>query len=413
MPLLLGQLVYTSFSGRGYRNVASAQVPTEIQQAFIQRVVSQHWDSYEPPKSEYRAVYLHQVSPEHTLFGWLYNDGEDDMGRNDVPYFHCYYLAEPLRDFQLENIFTCLQKGPLALIDRHSLPASLETIVVPTPWTFSDNFWSYQPAKPGVAIPLSVRNRSHIAWEQGVLLELFVPVEQQEMVIDRNAQSEEQEIGNLSIYTHYLVEGIETGAAALNEDAAVMESGVTKTYRNERLQIYEQALVEAIESEYPLSDNTRNSLKRLQQILRLTDEDIEPNFFKSPIQKQQKKLVSGAIKSKNVTPLKALNEAFAVKEANTRSRMGTVFPQILSSVQSVKIGSRESDRHNSVLAYRNSQLLLRVGIVATVLALTGSIYGLVQIRICAPSKPELIPSESSHILFKNLRDASGFLDRTP
>ena len=106
MPVLLNQLVYTSFSEVGFRAISSIQVPTQIQQAFIQQVVYKYWDSYDPPRSGYRAAYVHQVSPEHTLFGWMYNDGHDDLGRSHVPYFVCYYLAELLDAVQLENIFT-------------------------------------------------------------------------------------------------------------------------------------------------------------------------------------------------------------------------------------------------------------------------------------------------------------------
>ena len=206
MNLLLGQLVYTSFAGMGFRLLASEQVPKELQQAFI-GVASQHWDSYAPPKSGYRAVYLHQVTPEQSLFGWLYNDGADDMGRSDVPYFICYYLAAPLNAVQLENIFTFLQKGPAALIDRHSPPTSLKTVVVP-------DLWSYQPTCPGVAIPLGVHKRSHVALKQEELLHIFVSVDEQNTIIELNAQTDEQQIAKLSIYIRYLVKSIERGAAA-------------------------------------------------------------------------------------------------------------------------------------------------------------------------------------------------------
>ncbi len=168
MPFILGQLVYTSFPEVGFKVLASAQVPGSIQQAFIQQVVYQHWDSYSPPKPGYRAVYLHQVAPEHNLFGWLYNDGLDDTGRSHVPYFVCYYLAERLHTVQLEKIFACLRRGPVALSDRQRPPATLETLIAP-------DLWSYQPARTGVAIPLGIREHSHTALEQGNLLDLFVP----------------------------------------------------------------------------------------------------------------------------------------------------------------------------------------------------------------------------------------------
>jgi len=180
MPLL-GQLVYTSFPGVGFKALASAQVPIEIQQAFIQQVVHQRWNSYKPPSSGYRAAYIHQVTLEHTLFGWLYNDEVDDLGRTNVPYFVCYYLAELLHADKIENIFTCLHKGPVALIDQQHLPVALETIVAP-------DLWSHLPAHIGVAIPASVRERSHVVLKQKKLLDAFVSVDEGVMVTELNGQ---------------------------------------------------------------------------------------------------------------------------------------------------------------------------------------------------------------------------------
>ena len=167
MPLLYGQLVYTSFPEVGYKALASAHVPKEIQLAFIEQVVYQYWDSYNPPESGYRAAFLHQITPEHTLFGWLYNDGSDDLGRSHVPYFVCYYYPQLLHAVQLEKIFACLHSGPIALIDRQRLPDVVETILVPE--------CNYRPARRGVAIPKGVRDRSHIELKHNRLLDIFVP----------------------------------------------------------------------------------------------------------------------------------------------------------------------------------------------------------------------------------------------
>src|ERR687885_384959 len=64
----------------------------------------------------------------------------------------------------------------------------------------------------------------------------------------------------------------------LPEDAATIEAEVLKPYREykKKLHEYEQALVEAIQHEYPLSDYTRGELRDLQQVLSLRDEDIAP-----------------------------------------------------------------------------------------------------------------------------------------
>lgn len=185
MPLL-GQLVYTSFSGVGFKALASAQVPPQIQQAFIEQVVYQYWDSYNPPGFGFRAAYLYQVTHEQTLFGWLFNDGLDDLGRGHVPYFICYCLSEPLHVSQLEKIFTCLQRGPVALINRQCLPATLEPI-------FAPGSLDYQPIRRGVGIPLEVHKQGYAALQQGSLLDLFIPLDEQETVL--NEQCQEQETG--------------------------------------------------------------------------------------------------------------------------------------------------------------------------------------------------------------------------
>ena len=248
MPLLLGQLVYTSFPGVGFRVLASTQVPSEIQQAFIHKVVYQHWDSHNPPKSGYRAAYIHQVTLEHTLFGWLYNDGPDDLGRSHVPYFVCYCYSGLVDAVQLENILTCLHRGPVALIDRHSLPSALETVVAP-------DLWSYQPARIGVAISLGVRKRSHVALKHRRLLEVFIPVNERKMVT-QHEHSEQQE-ANFSIYTSYLVGSNETGATDLNRDTAAMSAEALKPYQEykEQLQRYEQPFVQEFQRDPPISDN--------------------------------------------------------------------------------------------------------------------------------------------------------------
>jgi len=391
MDFPLGQLIYTSFPGIGFRTLVSAQVPTEVQQVFIQRVVSQYWDSYNPPPSGYRAVYLHQVTLEDCLFGWLYNDGADDIGRTHLPYFICYYLAEPLQTVQLENVFTFLYRGPVALIDRQNSPSSLETIVAP-------NLWNYQPARSGVAIPSVVNVRSHIALKRGERLDLFVSVNEQETAIELEAETYEQQAAELSIYTRYLIEAIETGVVDLVdlEDEPIIKDRVIKPYQEykKRLQLYEQALVEVIQHEYPINYNTRNSLKGFQQSLQLIDKDvelIEARIAQQTKVAQRQELITGAIKG---------NEAVAVNAVNTYSSIRTALPHILSTLLSFNIGTHR----NSILAYRNSQLLLKVGIAATVLALFGSIYGLLETSVFAPSKFEFISSASSPIFYKTFAE---------
>ena len=61
----------------------------------------------------------------------------------------------------------------------------------------------------------------------------------------------------------------------LPEEAEAIEDEVLNPYRKyrEKGERYEQALQEAMQQEYPFSVATREELKRLQQVLGLTEED--------------------------------------------------------------------------------------------------------------------------------------------
>lgn len=178
---LLGQLVYTSLPKVGYRLFTTTEVPPEIQQAFIQQLVYQHWNSYKPPKAGYRAAYVYQVTLEHTLFGWLYNDRMDDLGRAHVPYFVCYYYSGELHAVQLTNIFTCLQTGPIEQIEQ--LISAFDLI--------DATLCSYQPVRQGVEIPLNIREQSYAALKQQKLLKFFIP-SKQEILVNLDTPREQQ-----------------------------------------------------------------------------------------------------------------------------------------------------------------------------------------------------------------------------
>lgn len=177
MSLSLGQLIYTSFAEVGFRTLKSAGVPSEIQCTFVEKIVYQYWDSYSPPRSGYRAVYLHQVSPTQTLWGWLYNDGADDLGRSHTPYFVCYYWTGKLQLAQLTQIFACLHQGPVTLADRHHPPTAIDSVVMPLP--------DYASVYPGVAVPAAVQEQSDRSLKQGKLLNLFVSIDDIEETTDQ------------------------------------------------------------------------------------------------------------------------------------------------------------------------------------------------------------------------------------
>lgn len=268
--LLLDQIVYTSFAQTGFKAVASTQLSVEIQQVFMEKIVQQHWNSNKPLEVGQQAVYLHQITPEHTLFGWLYNVGNESNGEN-IPYFICYYLAEPLLFyFQLEKIFTCLHKGPVALIERDAVNLSVESVVV-------RNIWDYKSVRPGLIIPILMRAHSHIALKKGELLNIFVPFNQQENIFKTHAQTDDKEIANLNIYARQLIKTVEAGIVSLNEDIDDLKAKVSLAYLQykRKLQQYEQAFISATQNQQPCTEETRNSLKKLQRVLQLRNEDIE------------------------------------------------------------------------------------------------------------------------------------------
>jgi predicted regulator of Ras-like GTPase activity (Roadblock/LC7/MglB family) len=185
MALVFEQLIYTSFSQTGFKLLVSQQISKQIEEFFLEKIVYQYWDTYNPPPEGYKAVYLHQLDRQQSLFGWLYNRGHDDLGRSDIPYFVCYSCDELLEPTHLNYIFNCLQKGPLVIVDCKSLPPiNLESITIA-------NLWNYQSAAQGVEIPSELQQEQYLALEQNQLLNLFVAKLEREKIknqVDNNLE---------------------------------------------------------------------------------------------------------------------------------------------------------------------------------------------------------------------------------
>jgi len=356
MYLLLSQLVYTSFAGKGFRTVTSPQVSPEIQQAFLQYVVSQHWDSYNPPEPKYRAAYVYQIDAEQTLFGWLYNDGEDELGRDNVPYFICYYISEPLFDFQLANIFTCLERGPVAILNRYELNAYVETKVLP-------NLWDYQPAKAGVTIPLYLRQQSYTDLRQGNFLELFVPIDAQEIAVDLPGQTYEQQMANLSIYTSYAIDGLELEPRQIfTADAATVKiSSIAASQSQPKIplyQLYKQVLGKNKQPKNPFQKSPTNLLSKYKK-----DSDVGRDRRSSPTNSTSNRL---ALAGSHFSPADSIS---------------------LPLGQAI---DRNAER--LIWAYKNSQLWLKIGILTSAVALGFSLYGLLHSGVSNTDSPVNVSS---------------------
>jgi len=162
--LSLGQLLYTSFPGRGFQLV-HAGVPSTASCAFVEQIVHRRWNPYDPPAPGSSFAYLLQLDAQQTLFGWLFDGGCDEHARSHIPYFLAYSLCGPLDSRRLDSIFACLHKGPL-LLPLRRWPLTLDALS-------ATRFRSYRPAAPGVGALVQVRTLAHSRLRRGEILDLF------------------------------------------------------------------------------------------------------------------------------------------------------------------------------------------------------------------------------------------------
>ncbi|MBD2559241.1 MULTISPECIES: caspase family protein [Nostoc] len=130
----------------------------------------------------------------------------------------------------------------------------------------------------------------------------------------------------------------------LPEEATGIEVEVLKPYQEyqKRLQKYEQVLVAEIQKQYPFSYDTYNELKVFQKALELKDKDIEPILARVAPQ-------PGQVWSKILKTI----------EKQNYSTRGQVKPDLVMNASEVK-----------------KLQLSTVPLFATILALTGMIYGI-------------------------------------
>ena len=89
--------------------------------------------------------------------------------------------------------------------------------------------------------------------------------------VDRRSSSR----GDITVVGRMILEELRVSLELLPEESEAIEDEVLNPYRKyrEKGERYEQSLQEAMQQEYPFSVGTREELKRLQQVLGLTDED--------------------------------------------------------------------------------------------------------------------------------------------
>ncbi|MGK7940348.1 MAG: V4R domain-containing protein [Crocosphaera sp.] len=192
MYIAVEQLIYTSFDDLGFKCLVSPLISPDIEKTFINNIVEKYWNHYNPPESKSRRAYLTQVSLEQTFFGWLYNDGSDDLGRENIPYFICYFLPARLNLSYLNFIWKCLAIGPVMDIDRQTPPEALDTVIVP-------KNCHYQPSRNGVYISQNIQKKSHQNLQKGKLIHQLV-ADNKKMTTSYPSPFDEQQL-HLSLTT--------------------------------------------------------------------------------------------------------------------------------------------------------------------------------------------------------------------
>jgi hypothetical protein len=190
--MLLGQFIYTSFPDIGFKLLATQGMSHPIQSDLVRTIVSQYWDDHNPPPPHYRAVYLYQPSLNDCLFGWLYNNGQDDLGRHNTPYFVGHHLPISLNSILVELIFLFLFKGPAVNTHLRTV-TTLEELNLP-------DLWTYQPQRPGVLVSDIARAKCHEAIRDGRLVDMFTSVADSELVAEINEDVCEALIAGLTKY---------------------------------------------------------------------------------------------------------------------------------------------------------------------------------------------------------------------
>jgi WD40 repeat protein/serine/threonine protein kinase len=180
--------------------------------------------------------------------------------------------------------------------------------------------------------------------------------------------------GDITLVGRRILDELRVSLELLPEEAEVIEDEVLNPYRKyrEKGERYEQALQEAMQQEYPFSVRTRDELKRLQQVLGLTDEDaarieelVVPKSLFSKLYKAISIVLEGHRKS-NLPPAGSVSQ-LGLQESSATSPQVNLNGQTDLPLRSASvIVAPETRRFNPYLA----------GVtIAAILAAIGGIYG--------------------------------------
>ena len=180
--------------------------------------------------------------------------------------------------------------------------------------------------------------------------------------------------GDITLVGRRILDELCVSLELLPEEAEAIEDDVLNPYRKyrEKGERYEQALQEAMQQEYPFSVATREELKRLQQVLGLTDEDastieelVVPKSLFSKLYKAISTVLAGHRKS-NRSPAESISPLNLQTNSATSPQINFNAKTDLSVNSAAAIVQKETSKFNPYLIGAT---------LAAILAAIGGIYG--------------------------------------
>lgn len=180
--------------------------------------------------------------------------------------------------------------------------------------------------------------------------------------------------GDITLVGRRILDELCVSLELLPEEAERIEDDVLNPYRKyrEKGERYEQALQEAMQQEYPFSGATREELKRLQQVLGLTDEDaarieelVVPKSLFSKLYKAISTVLAGHRKS-NTSPAESISPLNLQTNSATSPQLNLNGKTDLPVNSAAAIVQKETSKFNPYLIGAT---------LAAILAAIGGIYG--------------------------------------
>ena len=169
--------------------------------------------------------------------------------------------------------------------------------------------------------------------------------------------------GKISVVGRITLDSLREVLGLSLDDATAIEKDVLNPYQlyQAKLQRYEQVFIEAIQGEQSLSEDTQNELRRLQQVLKLRDEDVEQIEAKITAQNKATPPVLEPVEPIPIVqplPTEAITPVAPKKEPVTVSRTETPAPSSIEIPKNPTV---------SASGVKNPKVLIGGGIAALVL----------------------------------------------